>query len=105
MRAAFVLPEGAAGTALLRVEGMDSEGRGKTEISIAVNGTEIYRGPNPLPDDDLPLESGTWATHTWEFDAALLRAGVNEVSITNESPGAFSRPPFFMLDYAEVVVP
>jgi hypothetical protein len=81
---------------------MDSEGRAKTEILVTVNGAEVYRGPNPLPDDDIPLETGTWAAHSWPFDASLLRAGQNEVSITNLSRGAFSRPPFFALDYAVV---
>jgi eukaryotic-like serine/threonine-protein kinase len=100
MRATFVLAEQPTGVARLTVEGMDSEGAAKTTILIAVNGSEVYRGPNPLPDDDLPLESGTWASYTWEFDARLLGPGPNEVSIANLSPGAFSRPPFFALDYA-----
>jgi tRNA A-37 threonylcarbamoyl transferase component Bud32 len=102
MRATFVLDEAPGCAAALRVEGMDSEGQAKTPISVAVNGAEIYRGPNPLPDDDLPLETGTWAAHTFTFDGSLLRAGHNEVRIANLAEGAFSLPPFFMLDYAEV---
>ncbi|HEX5691742.1 MAG TPA: hypothetical protein VFX76_17125, partial [Roseiflexaceae bacterium] len=57
-------------------------------------------GPNPLPDDDNPLESGTWATSSWPFDAALLQPGQNEIRISNLGEGTFSLPPFFMLDYA-----
>jgi serine/threonine-protein kinase len=91
-----------AGTATLTIEGMDSEGRTKTPIQILVNGVEIYNGPNPLPDDDQPLETGTWASQSWTFDATLLHAGQNEISISNLAEGAFSRPPFFMLDYAEL---
>jgi serine/threonine-protein kinase len=102
MRANFVVEGQPAGTATLAVEGMDSEGRARTRIAVRVNGVTIYEGPNPLPDDDLPVETGTWATVAWEFDAALLRPGPNEVSITNQSPGAFSLPPFVMLDYAEL---
>ena len=30
---------------------------------------------NPLPDDDQPLETGTWDRHSWTFDATLLRDG------------------------------
>jgi hypothetical protein len=67
-----------------------------------VNGTEIYNGPNPLPDDDLPLETGTWASHTWSFDSALLRPGSNQITISNLASGTFGGPPFFMLDYAEL---
>jgi hypothetical protein len=102
MRASFELAEQPGGTAALSIEGMDSEGAAKTPIQISINGTAIFNGPNPLPDDDLPLDSGTWSSYTWRFDAALLRPGTNSITISNLAPGAFSRPPFFMLDYARI---
>jgi hypothetical protein len=102
MRAVFEAPAQPRGVVTLSIEGMDSEDRLKTTISIRINDAEIYRGPNPLPDDDHPLETGTWATYIWSFDAALLRPGRNEISISNLDTGAFSLPPFFMLDYATV---
>jgi hypothetical protein len=102
MQARFESANRFAGTVTLTIEGMDSEGRTKTPIQIVVNGTEIYNGPNPLPDDDQPLETGTWASQSWTFDASLLRPGQNQVSFSNLAEGAFSRPPFFMLDYAEL---
>ncbi len=102
MQATFRVDQQPVGTAELSVEGMDSEGRAKTPIRITVNGVQIFQGANPLPDDDLPLESGTWDTATWGFDAALLRPGENRITISNEAPGEFSRPPFFMLDYAVI---
>jgi hypothetical protein len=102
MRARFALADQFVGTVTLTIEGMDSEGRTKTPIQVLVNSAEIYNGPNPLPDDDQPLETGTWASQSWTFDAALLHAGQNEISISNLAEGAFSRPPFFMLDYAEL---
>ena len=83
---------------------MDSEGPAKTPIQIDVNGTTIYSGDNPLPDDDAPLETGTWATYDFMIDPAFLQQGENEIRITNLAPGAFSRPPFFMLDYAELLL-
>jgi serine/threonine-protein kinase len=102
MRARFHLSDTFVGTVTLTIEGMDSEGRTKTPIQIAVNSVEIYNGPNPLPDDDQPLETGTWASQSWMFDATLLHAGQNEISIGNLAEGAFSRPPFFMLDNAKL---
>lgn len=102
MQATFSLQTQPRGTAQLSIEGMDSEGTAKTPIRIRVNGTEIFNGPNPLPDDDLPLETGTWDTYTWSFDAALLRPGENTISISNLAQGIVGRPPFFMLDYAEI---
>ncbi|MBC8076080.1 MAG: protein kinase [Chloroflexales bacterium] len=102
MRASLELRTSPKGQAALVIEGMDSEGAPKTPIRISINGVVIYEGNNPLPDDDLPLDSGTWASHSFSFDAALLRAGGNDVQIDNRAPGAFSLPPFFMLDYAEI---
>lgn len=102
MQAQFEVAGQPAGTAELRIEGMDSEGPAKTSIQITINGQPIFEGPNPLPDDDQPLATGTWATTRWPFAAALLRPGSNVVRVVNLSPGQFSRPPFFMLDYAEI---
>lgn len=102
MAASFRLGGSPAGRAELLVEGMDSEGPARTEIVVAVNGQTIYSGPNPLPDDDQPLETGTWAAHSFPFDGGILRQGDNLVTISNRSPGQFGGPPFFMLDYAVV---
>jgi hypothetical protein len=102
MRAQFTLDTQPSGTASLTIEGMDSEDRGKTPIQILINGIEVFNAPNPLPNDDLPLETGTWASTTFTFDPALLQPGENTIQINNLKPGQFSRPPFFMLDYAVV---
>ncbi|PLS79671.1 MAG: hypothetical protein CYG59_11875, partial [Chloroflexi bacterium] len=102
MQATFLVEAQPFGSAELSVEGMDSEGADKTPIVIAVNGHEIYSGPNLLPDDDLPFDSGTWDTYTWTFNAQVLQPGTNTITIANGAVGAFSRPPFFMLDYAEL---
>jgi hypothetical protein len=103
MQATFNLPSAVSGTAHLAVEGMDDEWDTKTAIEISVNDTSIYSGPNPLPNDDQPLDQGTWATHRFPFDAALLGAGSNTITIVARTPGTFGQPPFFMLDYAEIV--
>ncbi len=105
LRASFSLAIQAAGTATLTIEGMDSEDAAKTAISIEINGTQIFQGENPLPNDDVPVESGTWSRATWTFDAALLQTGQNEIVIRNLAEGTFGRPPFFMLDYAEITYP
>jgi hypothetical protein len=104
MQTTFSLDGAPSGLARLTVEGMDSENPAKTTISIAVNGQEIFRGRNPLPDDDQPLETGTWDSYTWQFDAALLHPGQNTIVIQNLDQGAFSLPPFMMLDYADLSV-
>lgn len=104
MEARFDLAAAVGGTAHLVVEGMDDELGAKIEIEISVNGTPIFAGADPLPNDDMPLDSGTWATRDFPFDAALLVAGSNQVAIRARTPGTFGRPPFFMLDYADIVI-
>ena len=103
MEAGFSIDGRPEGEALLRIEGMDSEGPAKTRISILLNNIEIFQGPNPLPDDDFAPETGTWTSVVWAFDAALLRPGTNTITIQNLSSGVFGQPPFFMLDYADIV--
>ena len=100
LSASFELAAPPAGAVALTLEGMDSEGPAKTAISIVVNGQTIYSGPNPLPDDDYNLDTGTWARHSFPLDPAVLRAGANSVTITNRSPGGFGAPPFIIIDYA-----
>lgn len=102
MRASFTLQGVPTGSAELSVEAMDSEDAAKTPILITINGRELYRGPSPFANDDLPLDSGTWETQVWRFDSAWLRSGENVLAINNTAVGAFSRPPFLVLDYAEV---
>lgn len=104
MEAAFELSGQPWGEASLAVEGMDGENAPKMEISILVNGENIYTGPNRLPDDDHDLATGTWATYTWPFDAARLQPGVNTITIVALSPGSVGQPPFFMLDYADLAI-
>jgi hypothetical protein len=93
------------GTATLTIEGMDSEDSTKTPMRITVNGITLFEGPDPLPNDDIPLATGNWGALTLQFDAAILHAGTNTVSITNLERGSVNRPPFVALDYAVVQLP
>jgi hypothetical protein len=105
MAATFDLDSAPEGDATFSVVGLDSEDPGKTPISIAVNGTEIYVGGNPLPNDFATgiNGQGNWGTASWTIPAGLLRPGPNTVSITNLSPNSeINRPPFFMLDSATI---
>ncbi len=105
MRATFDLRRAPREAAELTIMAMDSEDEAKTSIAISVNGAEVFSGPSPFPDDDLPLETGTWAASRFDVDPSLLRAGRNTITISNRSPGGFGRPPFFMLDYAVLRIP
>ncbi len=104
MRVAFTLSGQPTGQSQLQIEGMDSEGDAKTLILIQVNGQQIFRGPNPLPNDENSLPSGTWGLVRFPFSSTLLRPGSNTITIQTLINGQFGVPPFFMLDYADLVV-
>jgi len=105
MNATFNVAEPRSGTAVLSIEGMDSEDAAKTLVRIAINGVTLFEGATPFPNDDLPLATGRWATQQLPFDASILRAGANTITLTNLSPGRASLPPFVAVDYALVRLP
>ncbi|ACZ42589.1 serine/threonine protein kinase [Thermobaculum terrenum ATCC BAA-798] len=104
MSTRFVLWGDREGMATLKLVGMDSEDSKKTRISILINDQEIFRGPDPLPNDTQNLnDSGNWGESTITFPSSLLNDGNNTLEIQNlEKNGGFGRPPWFMLDYAVV---
>ncbi|MEA2573092.1 MAG: eukaryotic-like serine/threonine-protein kinase [Chloroflexia bacterium] len=105
MTALFNLDNAPEGDATLTITGLDSEDATKTPINIVVNGTDIYTGDNPLPDDfrNGPNGAGNWGTAQWVIPAGVLRPGTNTLSITNLFPGGtINTVPFFMLDTASI---
>jgi hypothetical protein len=105
MTAIFNSGAPTSGTATLTIEGMDAEDSAKTPMRVTVNGVTLFQGTDPLPNDDMPLATGNWGAMTLQFDAAILHAGTNSVSITNLAPGHVGLPPFIALDYAVVQFP
>lgn len=103
MRATFEVPIKPIGTAQLCIEGMNSEGTYKTHIGIKINGNEIFNGSNPLPSDDYDLETGTWSNFCWDIAPDILHKGTNTIEISNLNEGSYSLPPWFMLDYADII--
>jgi hypothetical protein len=73
-------PETPARLALLA---QDDDKPGAVEISIALNGSEIFRGPNPF------AERG-WSTAEFPIPAGVLKQGENELCIATlkDSPAA-----------------
>ncbi len=105
MRASFQASTNPGATAVLRITGMDSEDRAKTPMRVTLNGTVLFEGNNPLPNDDIPLDSGRWDELVLRFDAGVLRDGANTVAITNLKNGAVGGSPFVAVDYVVVELP
>lgn len=105
MSAQFDTDSPPTGPATLTIRGLDSEDQAKTPIAISLNGSLIYQGLNPLPNDfatgvDGP---GNWGVYTWAINPGIIQAGTNTLTITNLDPSsAINQPPFFMLDYAQI---
>lgn len=109
MGANFVIPDEPVGDgfgdAVLRMVGYDSEGKYKTQVRIDINGSTVYEGDNPLPNDFFPYnpDEGNWGHADITFPAYYLQRGTNEITITNLEPeGDFGQPPFVMLDHATI---
>lgn len=89
--------------AALTIVGLDGANPGKNRMAVVLNGTTIYRGRNPLPNDiccdDGP---GNWGSAVFEFPGALLQRN-NTLSITNLEPDDCTRcPVYVMVDYVEL---
>jgi hypothetical protein len=92
----------------LTLAGLDSNGEEKTLVRIMLNGRLVFEGPNPLPDDSSSplLEPGSWGSHTWAVDPALLLQGANILTIINVVPGLepmeVGERPFLIIDYVTI---
>lgn len=104
----FRLSGAPTGPATLIVSGLDDELAGPNPMAIAVNGQIVFEGASPFPSWD---GVGNGANAAWTdaeitIPAAALRAGRNEITIANLSPGAnFSAPPYILLGDATLSVP
>jgi eukaryotic-like serine/threonine-protein kinase len=105
MTASFQLPSGgqAQGEARVTLVGLDGENPAKNEMSVVLNGVELYRGPNPLPNDTCCGGSGpgNWGAVAFVIPADLL-ARNNTLTISNLEPNDCTTcPKFVMIDYVD----
>jgi hypothetical protein len=88
--------------ASLQVVGLDGESRHKNRMSIVLNGSPIYKGPSPFPNDVCCGRSGpgNWGSAVFEFPGELLRRN-NSLSVINLEPSDCTHCSFYvMVDYA-----
>jgi hypothetical protein len=103
LSAQFTVEGQPSGMIQVSISGMDSEDEEKTPIHVRINDTEIFNGPNPLPNDIEP-NHGTWGyLNLAAFPANQLHPGVNTITIENGAPsGPVGQPPFIMINYVEL---
>jgi hypothetical protein len=93
-----------AGQATLTIVGLDGDNPAKQPIAISVNGTTIYQGPDPLPNDFCcgPSGAGNWGRATFSFAANIVQRQ-NTLTITNLGSGTCTQcPTYVMVDYADL---
>ena len=69
---------------LLSIEGLDDDKPGASLIRVAVNGTTIYEGEDRFPEKE-------WGRMGFTVPRGLLKAGRNEITVSNVTPDTPSR--------------
>jgi serine/threonine-protein kinase len=101
----FELDAEPTGAATLTVVGLDDEYGGTNPIRITVNGVEIFNGAAPFASWDAigRGEGAAWTPANFSVPAGVLRAGANQITVSNLSPSAnFGLPPYLLLSDAKL---
>lgn len=80
--------------------GLDDELPASTQISVNLNGTEIYHGDSTFPAWDPDATGNQWGELTIDVDPGVLANGgnTNELVITDLTPGSsVGAPPWVMI--------
>ena len=80
--------------------GLDDELPASTQISVTLNGTEIYTGDSTFPAWDPDATGNQWGELTIDVDAGVLATGgnTNELVITDLTTGSsVGAPPWVMI--------
>lgn len=99
-RLTFSLDADPAGETIFTVTGLDDEWSALNEISLDVNGAQVFVGQSPFPNWD-GVGNGAnaaWTSVAFTIPPGKLRAGPNTIEIANRTPGSnFSAPPYVLL--------
>jgi hypothetical protein len=106
-RLTFSLDADAAGETILTVTGLDDEWSAPNEISLEVNGVQVFAGPSPFPNWD-GVGNGAnaaWTSISFTIAPGILRAGPNTIEIANRTPGSnYNAPPYVLLTDATLQI-
>jgi hypothetical protein len=102
----FQLDTAPSGTTTLTVYGLDDELNDPNQIALEINGEQVFTGPSPFANWDGVGGGAAWTEVTFTIPASRLRAGRNEIAITNLTPAAnFSAPPYVLLGDGTITAP
>lgn len=96
LSASFQMPTIGSRKYALVISGQDDDEAGNCEVSISINGNEIFKGPNPLK----PFQWGIWSL---PIRGMFLKEGENRLEIKAVSKGgAFAGGKFLLVNYAVI---
>jgi hypothetical protein len=104
----FALDAEPAGESVFAVTGLDDEWSAANEISVEVNGAQVFVGPSPFPNWDGIGDgaNAAWTSVSFTIEPGVLRAGPNTIEIANRTPGSnFNAPPYVLLADATLQLP
>ncbi len=96
----FTLDATPGRAATINITGLDDEWEELNPIALEVNGEAVYTGPSPFVNWD-GIGNGAnaaWTTAPFTIPSGVLRAGSNEITVSNLTPVAsFNAPPYVLL--------
>jgi hypothetical protein len=101
MSARFELP-GEPREAQLRLNGLDSEDRDKTQVEILINERPFFRGPSPFQNDQGSRPQAPWSDREVNITPGFLKEGSNLLTIRNLAESNNQGPPFIAVHSATI---
>jgi hypothetical protein len=84
----------------LTITGLDDEWADRNQIAVDVNGQVIFTGESPFPNWDGAGngQNAAWTSVPFSIPAGALRAGSNDITLSNLTPAnSFNSPPYVLV--------
>jgi len=104
----FTLTDAPSQAATVTITGLDDEWSALNQIALDVNGQVIFTGASPFPNWDGVGngENAAWTSVPFTIPAGVLRAGTNDITLSNLMPSdSFNSPPYVLVSDASLDLP
>jgi hypothetical protein len=104
----LTLTDAPSQAATVTITGLDDEWADLNQIALDVNGQVIFTGASPFPNWDGAGkgENAAWTSVPFTIPAGVLRAGENDLTLSNLMPSdSFNSPPYVLVSDASLDIP
>jgi hypothetical protein len=104
----FTLTDAPSQVATVTITGLDDEWADLNQIALDVNGQVIFTGASPFPkwDGAGNGENAAWTSVPFSIPAGALRAGSNDITLSNLMPAdSFNSPPYVLVSEVSLDLP